>query len=115
MDELALSALEQIDKHLNNPNQAWLLGAGIGFDANIPLMMPLTERIAEILNSESKRIYTHIGKNLPTGTHIEHILSHLGDLISLASRSTDNAIEFDGMRLESEQMEALYQNVVMEI
>ena len=37
--------LEQIDKHLAAPSQAWRVGAGISKDAGIPLMLPLAVRV----------------------------------------------------------------------
>lgn len=38
------AAAEHIDGLLNVPRQLWLLGAGISFDAGIPLTYALTER-----------------------------------------------------------------------
>lgn len=37
-----IDVAEQFEKHLNSPKQTWLLGAGVSFLANIPLMHPLT-------------------------------------------------------------------------
>lgn len=39
---------EQFEKHLNSPKQTWLLGAGVSYPANIPLMYPLTDRVMEL-------------------------------------------------------------------
>ena len=39
---------EQFEKNVNSPKQSWLLGAGVSFPANIPLMIPLTKRVLEL-------------------------------------------------------------------
>lgn len=36
---------QQLDNLLSKRNQAWLLGAGVSVESNIPLMLPLTERV----------------------------------------------------------------------
>ena len=43
---------EQFEKHLNSPKQTWLLGAGVSYPGNIPLMYPLTERVMELARNE---------------------------------------------------------------
>lgn len=43
---------EQFEKHLNSPRQTWLLGAGVSYPANIPLMYPLTDRVMDIARNE---------------------------------------------------------------
>jgi hypothetical protein len=40
--------LQQLDEFLSRPNQMWLLGAGVSYDAGIPLMYPLTSRVMEL-------------------------------------------------------------------
>ena len=44
MDSTAKDALNQLDNLLAATNQSWLFGAGISFDAGIPLMWHLTDR-----------------------------------------------------------------------
>ena len=46
-DELFL----QIEEHLKCSEQSWLLGAGISFDAKLPLMYPLTNKVSSIVSS----------------------------------------------------------------
>ncbi len=118
MDDALSEALEEVQKHLDNPRQAWLLGAGISYDANIPLMIPLTERVAEILqdtDKESAKVYGHIKNHLPDNAHIEHVLSHLGDLISLSERSKNSEINFEGSTFTKDHLEELYQSIVTHI
>lgn len=43
---------EQFEKHLNSPKQTWLLGAGVSYPANIPLMYPLTDRVMELARGD---------------------------------------------------------------
>ena len=54
-------------------------------------MYPLTERVIKIIgqnNSESdKEIISELNQELPNTSHIEHYLSHLGDLLAIAERS----------------------------
>ena len=85
---------EQFERHLNSPKQTWLLGAGVSFPANIPLMFPLTERVLEIARNDlfkddddAKHILEFIENDCGNDSHIEHHLTHLGDLISLSERS----------------------------
>lgn len=45
MSEASNDLLQQVDQHLSQANQAWLLGAGISKDAGLPLMKDLTARV----------------------------------------------------------------------
>ncbi len=77
--------LENLKKHiLDAGRQNWLFGAGISLDAKIPLMYPLTKRVEKIIdgnNIESeKSILSALKHDLEKDSHIEHYLSHLGDL-----------------------------------
>jgi hypothetical protein len=84
--------LEQLDRHLASPCVAWLLGAGISFDASIPLMWPLTDRVRSLMNSgPHTALLNKVWEELPKDAHIEHLLSHLGDYAALAERSHSKA------------------------
>src|SRR3954451_24848329 len=84
MDDL----LDQLDRHLASPCVAWLLGAGISFGANIPLMVPLTRRVGALMDgSAHAQLLEKVWSELPEEAHIEHLLSHLGDYAALADRS----------------------------
>jgi SIR2-like domain len=78
--------LKQIDDLLNLPNQIWFLGAGISCESGIPLMYPLTDRVGHILETKHEKDFNTIRSLLPATAHVEHILSHIGDLISIAKR-----------------------------
>lgn len=89
----------QFEKHLNSPKQTWLLGAGISFGANIPLMTPLTERVLHVArmnrmndDEEAKRVIDFIENDVNEGANIEEFLTHLGDFISMASRARSGKI-----------------------
>lgn len=80
--------LEQLDRHLASPCVAWLLAAGVSYSARIPLMHPLTARVnAMAVGSPHEPLIKAMSAELPDGSHIEHLLSHLGDYSALAERS----------------------------
>jgi len=86
------SLLETLNQHLLDAgHQNWLLGAGISYDAKIPLMYPLTDRVCQIIDAEAeenpKEILNDLKQDLEDDSHVEHYLSHLGDLIAIAERS----------------------------
>ena len=85
------SIIEVIGKQLESSRQNWLFGAGISYNSNIPLMYPLTARVKNIIDANKTdkdiEIYNLLTDELPEKAHIEHYLSHLGDLIALADRS----------------------------
>lgn len=84
MDEL----IEQLDRHLASPCVTWLFGAGISYNANIPLMYPLTQRVQNLMKtSANAELLKKAWEELPSNAHIEHLLSHLGDYAALADRS----------------------------
>lgn len=91
MDPATKDYLSQIDGHLSSGNQSWLFGAGISFNSGIPLMGPLTDRVIERAekegNPDDKAVLKFIKNELCDGCHIEHILSHIGDLRAIAERS----------------------------
>lgn len=85
------SIIEELKKQLDSSRQNWLFGAGISYKSNIPLMYPLTDRVKNIVfaskNSKDIEIYTLLTTELQENSHIEHYLSHIGDLIALADRA----------------------------
>ena len=74
---------KQIDDLLSLPHQVWLLGAGTSKNSGIPLMYPLTDRVQDILESQDKSDFQAVREELPDNAHVEHVLSHLGDLIAI--------------------------------
>ncbi len=108
MDTIGGDSLKQLDEMLAASNQAWLFGAGISLDAGIPLMGSLTSRIfamaGEDVDELAKNVLEEVKTQLPDDSHIEHILSHLGDYSTIAERSKEkkviigaNALEIDAI------------------
>lgn len=107
----AADIAEQFEKHLNSPKQTWLLGAGISYPAKIPLMLALTKRVLAEARSvgfaaddEAKSVLDFITSDCGDSSHIEHHLTHLGDLISIADRSRTGAVEIGGVAVAKEKL-----------
>ena len=113
------SVIEEILKQLDSPRQNWLLGAGISYESKIPLMFPLTQRVRSILekntDSEFFKIYSIIEEELQDNSHIEHILSHLSDLIALADRTKSKQAYIQGQAISKENLLKLYGAIISEI
>lgn len=110
-------AARQLDRHLRAPRQVWLTGAGISFGAGLPLMYPLTERVFALLkaadtDAEPRRLVAAIREDLPESLHIEHVLSHLGDLIALADRAKDTSTFVGDARVHKNQLQAAHHTIL---
>lgn len=101
----------QIDELLNLPHQSWLLGAGISKNAGIPLMYPLTDRVEEMLSGNQKNDFKAIRTDLESSAHVEHVLSHLGDLISIAGRTVKKEVSIGGSRRTVEELRILHSRI----
>ncbi len=116
MDPTAKDNLDQLDKLLAASNQSWLFGAGISLDAGIPLMQPLTDRVFARAKdggeADDLKVLKFIKSKLPDDSHIEHILSHLGDHRAIADRSNDKNVIFGGVTLSVDDLDALHQRVL---
>jgi len=107
---------EEIQKHLDCTYQNWFLGAGVSCEANIPLMIPLTKKIKEIIaKTENEEIFLEIEKNLPDSSHIEHYLSHIVDLLALIDRSQKEGLKIDDYEYKAENLKKLYKGIVLNI
>lgn len=112
--------LENLRQHILDTNcQNWLLGAGISLDAKIPLMHPLTKRVIQIIrqnNSESdKEIISELKQELPGTSHIEHYLSHLGDLLAIAERSKLQRAILGEKKHSIDELKACYISIISAI
>lgn len=114
-----LDIAKQFDEHLRSPRQVWLLGAGVSVNAGIPLMYPLTDRVAALMESgaedpemPSTKILEFIRSELPKDCHIEHILSHLGDMIALAERSRDACFQVGSERIKKTVLQAVHHQIL---
>lgn len=108
--------VEQIDTFLAMPNQSWLFGAGISYEAGIPLMYPLTNRVLELVaGGPADSILAAIKAELPDNCHIEHLLSHLGDYCALAERSKDKAAQIGGEAIALAELEIAHNTILQHI
>lgn len=105
--------LEQLDRHLMSPCQTWLFGAGISKGAGIPLMVPLTARIrAKAEDSAHKPVLDALFAELPEKSHIEHLLSHLGDYAALAERAKLEEVAVGGTKIKAVALTEAHSDVV---
>ena len=110
-------AATQLDAHIRASRQIWLTGAGISVEAGIPLMYPLTERVFSVLGGDSskaeiKQLIDEVKEDLPDDLHIEHILSHFGDLIALAERSKDKHASVGKSRVSKNKLQKAHHEVL---
>lgn len=116
MDPTAKDNLAQLDNLLAAGNQSWLFGAGISLDAGIPLMWPLTDHIFARAKDEGEandlKVLEFIRSQLSDDSHIEHILSQLGDHRAIADRSKDKNVPFGVVALSVDDLDALHQRVL---
>ncbi|WP_091303651.1 SIR2 family protein [Gemmobacter aquatilis] len=115
-----IEAARQLDSHLRAPKQIWLTGAGISFGAGLPLMYPLTDRVFHLLASDPNEADVHelvtaIRDDLPNELHIEHVLSHFGDLIALAERAKDTSASVGGSRVTKIHLQAAHHTILRHI
>jgi hypothetical protein len=108
-------ALEELSKLLEAGMQVWLLGAGASYDAKIPLMLQLTSRVSSLVVAPHDAPLASIRSELPGTSHIEHVLSHLGDLIAIASRTTSNQATVGGTTYSVDQLKELHAEIVRRI
>ena len=116
MDLTDKDILAQLDSLLAASNQSWLFGAGISLDAGIPLMWPLTERVFTMAKDKGEpndiKVLEFVKNRLSDDSHIEHILSQLGDHRALAERSKDKNVEFDALSLSVDDLDELHQRIL---
>lgn len=110
---------KQFDEHLRSPRQVWLLGAGVSVNAGIPLMYPLTDRVSALIENSTEPnkeqagdILKFIRTELPDDCHIEHILSHLGDMIALAERAKDTCFLVGDKRMKKIDLQAVHHQIL---
>lgn len=113
MDTKTKDTLSQIDNLLAASNQSWLFGAGISLNAGIPLMWPLTDRVLAIAKTDEEpnyiKILEFIRDQLSSNSHIEHILSQLGDHRSIADRSKDKNVVFGDVIFSVDDLDTFHQ------
>lgn len=116
MDSVTKDTLAQLDNLLAASNQSWLFGAGISLGGGIPLMWPLTERVFTCARDNGEpndvRVLELVKDQLSEESHIEHILSQLGDHRTIADRSKDKKATFDEIELSVSDLDELHQRVL---
>lgn len=105
-------ALEELSKLLEAGTQIWLLGAGASYDAKIPLMLQLTSRVCSLVAAPYDAPLASIRDELPNTAHIEHVLSHLGDLIAIASRSKSGQATVSASAYSVELLNQLHSEII---
>lgn len=118
MDSALESALRDVWQHVTSDRQSWLLGAGISSNAGVPLMYPLTEYVQVLIaenNPEQRALLGIVRDQLPTTCHIEHILSQIGDLISVADRSKSGQVAMNGRGTEASALRSLHNSILENI
>ncbi|MFC1604402.1 SIR2 family protein [Planctomycetota bacterium] len=106
--------VEEVYKHLECDNQNWLFGAGISYESKVPIMAPLTKRVKALLTGEDPfdKLYSAVESDLPESHHIEHVLSHIGDLVALSERSKDNKVNYGGTDYTKDTLLELHKTLV---
>jgi hypothetical protein len=107
--------IEEVLKLLETNAQVWLMGAGVSFDAKIPLMYQLTERVVALVEAPHDELLRLLREDLPADAHIEHVLSHLGDLIAIASRGRHGKVILGGREFDIAALNGLHAMVIRHI
>lgn len=115
-----IEAARQLDRHIRSPRQIWLTGAGISYGAGLPLMYPLTDRVFNLLeknaeDAEAFELVKAVRADLPDDLHIEHVLSHFGDLVALAERAKDTSAFVGGRRVTKTKLQAAHHTILRHI
>ena len=116
MDTSNKDCLKQLDTLLAERNLSWIFGAGISLGAGIPLMGALTERVFHLAEEKGepndKTVLEYINEQLPEHSHIEHVLSHIGDHRSIAERSRNKQVKFGGTIFSLEELDAFHKRIL---
>jgi hypothetical protein len=117
MDVNSKDCLKQLDTLLAERNQSWLFGAGISFRPGIPLMKALTERVFNLAKEKGEPndniVLEYIRGQLPEQSHIEHVLSHIGDHRAIAERSRDKQVKFRETVFSLEELDAFHKRILL--
>lgn len=120
-----IRSADHLEELLRLERQVWLCGAGISVRSGIPLMYPLTERVREILDnpatiidadtSRSAALLKTLCSQMPDECHIEHHLSQIGDLITLAERKTAKNVVYATETFSSDELKAAHHHIQVAI
>ncbi|MNM69800.1 hypothetical protein D3C81_814140 [compost metagenome] len=108
--------LEQVDRHFDSSNQAWLLGAGISVNAGLPLMGALTVRVRECAKGKPhEALLEALMGELDVNGHIEHVLSQLGDYSAIANRVATGSVSIAGRNYGLETLQEAHTAITQDI
>lgn len=102
----------ELQKILALGKQQWFLGAGASVESGIPLMHPLTSRVESCLTGGDLSVLKMVMADLLEGAHIEHVLSHLGDLMAIAARSRSASVRVGDENVCINALESSYRAIV---
>ena len=112
MSDGTKDGLRQLDRLLASTNQSWLLGAGISLNAGIPLMLSLTDHVfseaEKAVSREQMQALKNVRSQLPKDSHIEHVLSQIGDYRAIADRSDDQNVRINESVLSVSELDSLH-------
>ncbi len=119
MSDQSIDIAEQFEKALNSPKQTWLLCAGISYPANIPLMIPLTQKVLDLARTEKflekddiLKVIDEIEGDIDENAHIEIFLTHLADLISMSVRARGNVAQVGASKVSFETLTTLHNGLL---
>ena len=115
VDDVSTDRVGQLDSLLAGANQSWLLGAGVSFNANVPLMDSLTKRVLSLAEAEGEltgQLAAAIKEDLDEDSNIEDILSQLADLAALAARSKSRSTSTGNMEISVEEIETVHERLL---
>jgi SIR2-like domain len=107
--------VEELQKLLETGLQVWLMGAGVSVESNIPLMYALTDRVRGLVGPANSALLAAISSELPTSATVEHILSHIGDLVAIADRTSRGMVALGGEDYGTEDLKSLHAELVRHI
>ena len=110
-----IECYRQIDDLLSLPQQMWLLGAGVSKESGVPLMYPLTDRVEALLEGREQSDFKAIRSDLPDEAQVEHVLSHIVDLIAIASRSATKKVKIGEAERELHEVRSLHARIQQHI
>lgn len=82
-------------------------------------MYPLTDHVIGLVTqhekyngSQASKILNFVRAELPKRAHIEHLLSHLGDMIALAERAHDTCYQIGAERIKKNVIQTLHHEIL---
>jgi hypothetical protein len=74
-------------------------------------MLPLTNRVEQMLQGDQQRDFRELRGELSDNSHVEHVLSHIGDLIAIASRTKTGKILIAEVTRELRELKSMHAEI----